>query len=142
MNKKRLLLIAVVIAAVAGYFVWDKMLRTAPSMKRLDAEYRVNAVDLHAEFSDNEDAANIKYQNQIIEVVGEVENVEAQEGRLPVIKLKADGFGVVECTLESQISSEELDKIKLNSTLVIRGECQGFLLIDVKLGRSIVIEPA
>jgi len=142
MNKKRLLIIAIVIAAVAGYFVWDKMLRTAPSMKRLTAEYRVNAVDLQSEFTDNEEVANVKYQNQIIEVVGEVESVEATEGRLPVIKLKADGFGVVECTLESQISSEELEKIKLNSTLVLRGECQGFLMIDVQIGRSIVIEPS
>ena len=142
MKKKRLLIIAAIVAAIAAYFVWDQMLRTAPSMKRLDAEYRVNAVELHTEFTDSEEAANVKYQNKIIEVVGEVEAVEATEGRLPVIKLKADGFGVVECTLESQITSEELDKIKLNSTLVLRGECQGFLLIDVKLGRSIVIEPA
>lgn len=142
MKKKRLLLAAVIIAAIAGYFVWDNMLRTAPSMKRLEAAYRVNALDLQAQFIESEEAANTKYQNQVIEVVGEVEAVETIEGRLPVIKLTADGFGVVECTLESQLSSEELEKIELNSTLVLRGECQGFLLVDVQLGRCIIIEPA
>ena len=49
MKKKKLLVIAAVIAVVAAYFVWDQMLRTAPAMKRLTAEYRVNAVDLQAE---------------------------------------------------------------------------------------------
>ena len=142
MNKKKLLLIAVVIAAVAGYFVWDNFLKTAPPMRKLTAEYRVNAIDMQTEFMESEDAANVKYQNKIVEVVGEVEDVEVAEGRLPVIVLKADGFGYVKCTMESELSSEELEKIKLNSTLVLRGECQGFLLVDVQVGRSIVIEPA
>lgn len=139
MNKKRLLLIAVVIAAVAGYFVWDKMLRTAPSMKRLDAEYRVNAVDFFNEFEENEEAANVKYLNKIVEVVGEVEGVNLDDGN-PVVSFKTTGFGTVRCTMEAEMSSDELGKIKLNSTLVVRGEVIGKLL-DVDLERCIVVEP-
>ena len=141
MNKKKLLLIAVVIAAVAGYFVWDNFLRTGPPMKDLTAEFRVNAIDMQAEFMESEEAANVKYQNKIVEVVGEVEDVEIEEGRLPVIKLRADGFGVVSCTMESQLTQEEMEKVKINSTLVLRGESIGFLLVDVQLNRCIVIEP-
>lgn len=141
MNKKKFLLIAVVVALVAGYFVWDNFLKTAPSMKRLTAEYRVNAIDFYTEFEENEEAANVKYQNKVIEIMGEVQNVQITEGNLPVIDLKTEGFGVIKCTLESDLSSEALNKINLNSTLVIRGECIGMLL-DVQIGRAIVIEPA
>lgn len=141
MNKKRLLLIAVVVAGIAGYFVWANFLKTAPSMSRLDAEYRVNAVDFYAEFEESEDAANVKYQNKVVEIVGEVEGLDVSDGSLPVITLKTDGFGTIKCTMETQLSSDDLKDIQLNSTLVIRGECQGMLL-DVLIGRSIVIEPS
>lgn len=141
MNKKKLLLIAVVIGAVAAYFVWDNFLKTAPSMSSLTAEYRVNALGFYAEFEESEEAANVKYQNKVVEIVGEVENVESSENSLPVITLKTDGFGTVKCTMESQLSSDELSDIKINSSLVIRGEVQGMLL-DVLVGRSIVIEPS
>lgn len=141
MNKKRLLLIAVVIAGIVGYFVWANFLKTAPSMSRLDADYRVNAVDFYAEFDESEEAANVKYQNKIVEIVGEVEGLDVSDDSLPVITIKTDGFGTIKCTMETQLSSDDLKDIQLNSTLVIRGECQGMLL-DVLIGRSIVIEPS
>lgn len=141
MNKKRLLLIAVVIAGIAGYFVWANFLKTAPSMSRLDADYRVNAVSFYAEFEESEEAANVKYQNKIVEIVGEVEGLDVSDGSLPVITIKTDGFGTVKCTMESQLSSKDLNSIQINSSLVIRGECQGMLL-DVLIGRAIVIEPS
>jgi len=109
-------------------------------MKRLDAEYRVNAVDFFNEFDENEEAANVKYLNQIVEVVGEVEGVDMDNGK-PVVSFKTNGFGMVRCTMETDMTSEALDKIKLNSTLVIRGEVVGKLL-DVDLERCIVVEPA
>lgn len=146
MNKKRLLLIAVVVAAIGGYFVWANFLKTAPSMSRLDADYRVNAVSFYAEFEESEEAANVKYQNKIVEIVGEVEGIDVSEGTLPIITFKTDGFGIVKCTMETQLSSDELNSIEINSSLVIRGELQGVLgaaglITDVLIGRSIVIEP-
>lgn len=141
MNKKRLVLIGLVLAAIAAYVVWSQFLKTAPSMKRLEAEYRVNAVDFYTEFEENEEAATLKYQNKIIEIVGEVADIEVSDENKPSISLKTDGFGVVKCTLESDLTSEELNKIQLNSTLVIKGECLGILL-DVLVTRSIIVEPS
>ena len=125
MNKKKLLIVVAIVGAVAAYFMWDNFLRTAPSMSSITAEYRVNALDFYAEYEESEDAANVKYQNKVIEIVGEVEGVESSEGSLPVITLKTNGFGTVKCTMESQLSSS----------------VQGILL-DVLVGRSIVVEPS
>lgn len=140
MKKKHFLIIAGLIALVVAYFVWDNFLRTAPSMKRLDADYRVNAIEFYAEFEESEEAANAKYLNRIVEVVGEVENIEVTDESKPVISLKTEGFGVIKCTMESDLKSSELEKIRPNSTLVIRAECIGMLL-DVLMTRSIIIEP-
>ena len=141
MNKKKLLLVVAIVGAVAAYFMWDNFLRTAPSMSSLTAEYRVNALDFYTEYEESEEAADAKYQNKVVEIVGEVEGIESADGSLPVITLKTNGFGTIKCTMESQLSSDELEDIKINSSLVIRGEVQGILL-DVLVGRSIVVEPS
>ena len=108
-------------------------------MKNLKAEHKVTAVDLYSEFDTNEMAANTKYQNKIVEVKGVVESITLDEESKPSISLRTEGFGVVKCTLESN-EENSLDKIKLNSTLTVRGECIGMLL-DVLLERTIIIEP-
>lgn len=139
MKKKRILLIVFLVGLVAAYFVYDNFLKTAPAMKRLDAEYQVNAVPFYTEFDENEEAANVKYLNKIVEVKGIVESVETPEGSLPIISLKTDGFGVVKCTMESVLDEDDLAQLKLNATVVLRAECIGVLL-DVLLIRAIIVE--
>ncbi|MBO3697131.1 hypothetical protein [Roseivirga sp. E12] len=139
MKKKKLLIAAAIIGAIAAYFVWANFLKTAPSMRKLDVDYQVEAVAFYNEFDSNEATANTKYLNKIVQVTGEVDNVEVMEGSKPVISLKTEGFGVIKCTLESDIDEDELSKINANSTVTIKAECIGMLL-DVLLNRSIIIE--
>jgi len=139
MNKKKLLIAAVIIGAIAAYFIWANFLKTAPSMRKLDTAFQVEAVALYKEFDSNEATANAKYLNKIIEVTGVVANIEVSEDSKPIISLKTEGFGVIKCTMESDLDDEELSEIQMNSTLVIKAECIGMLL-DVLLNRSIIIE--
>lgn len=139
MKKKRILLIVFLVGLVAAYFVYDNFLKTAPAMKRLDAEYQVSAVPFYTEFNENEAAANAKYLNKIVEVKGIVEKVETPENSLPIVSLKTDGFGVIKCTMESALDDDDLDLLKPNATIVMRAECIGVLL-DVLLIRSIIVE--
>ena len=139
MNKKKLLISAVIIGAIAAYFIWANFLKTAPSMRKLDTAFQVEAVALYKEFDSNEATANAKYLNKIIEVTGVVANIEVSEDSKPIISLKTEGFGVIKCTMESDLDDEELSEIQMNSTLVIKAECIGMLL-DVLLNRAIIIE--
>jgi len=139
MNKKKLLISAVIIGAIAAYFIWANFLKTAPSMRKLDTAFQVEAVALYKEFDSNEATANAKYLNKIIEVTGVVANIEVSEDSKPIISLKTEGFGVIKCTMESDLDDEELLEIRMNSTLVIKAECIGMLL-DVLLNRAIIIE--
>jgi hypothetical protein len=128
MNRKIFFSAAFVIALLAAYVVYSNFLKTAPSMKKLKAEYSLQAVDLYNAFDSDEVSANAQYQNKVIEVTGEVILITNEEGFNPIISLKTEGFGV----------EEELEEIQMNSTITIRGECIGMLL-DVLIERSIII---
>ncbi|MFY0594579.1 OB-fold protein [Roseivirga sp.] len=137
MKKKSILIIVIIVGLIAAYLVYDNFLRTAPAMKRLDADHQVNAVQLYNEFDANEEASNQKYLNKIVEVTGEISEIETPEGSLPIISLKTGGFGVIKCTMEAPLDNEELQKIRLNSSITLKAECIG-LLLDVLLIRGII----
>jgi hypothetical protein len=138
MNRKIFFSAAFVIALLAAYVVYSNFLKTAPSMKKLKAEYSLQAVDLYNAFDSDEVSANAQYQNKVIEVTGEVILITNEEGFNPIISLKTEGFGVIQCTTTAEMTEEELEEIQMNSTITIRGECIGMLL-DVLIERSIII---
>lgn len=139
--KKKILIVFLIVAVAGGIFVWQNFMKTGPSMQRLEAAYRLNAIELYAEYDENEEVATVKYGNQIVELIGELESIEMNEGSNAVINLKTEGFGLIKCTLESDISNDELSRLELNSTLLIKGECIGYLL-DVLIERAIIMDPS
>lgn len=138
MSKKAFFAGALLIAVVIGYVVYVNFLKTAPSMSKLKAEYKLNAIELYTEFDSNEELANQKYQNKVIEITGELESITNEEGANASISLKTEGFGVIKCTLESPLTPEQISSFEEKPTLTIRGECIGVLL-DVLVERSIIL---
>jgi len=139
MKKKQLLLAVGIVGLIAAYFVWNNFLKTAPPMKRLDADYQVEATQLYSAYDANEETADLKYLNKVIEVTGVVQNIETPENSLPVVSLKTNGFGVVKCTMEAPLNDNELKLIRLDTPITFRAECIGSLL-DVMLIRAIILE--
>uniref|UniRef100_UPI004047D49F OB-fold protein n=1 Tax=Roseivirga sp. TaxID=1964215 RepID=UPI004047D49F len=140
MKRKTLLIITIVVALIAAYVVYSNFLKTAPSMKNRETEFRLSANELYAQFDADEIAANAKFQNKILEISGEVVEVTSELEGNPSISLKTDGFGVIKCTLESALSFEALQNMAIGDELTIKGECIGMLL-DVLIERSIIIQP-
>ncbi len=139
MKKRNFLIATVIVGAIVAYLVWANFLKTAPSMRKLDADYKVEAVSFYNEFNSDENAANSKYLNKIVQVTGVIDKIEISEESKPIISLKTEGFGVIKCTMESGLDDDQLAKYQVNSTVVIKAECIGMLL-DVLLNRSIIIE--
>ncbi len=140
MKKKNFLIIALIVGLIAAYFVWDNFLRTAPSMKRLDAEFKVNAIAFYTEFEQDENGANAKYLNKVVEVNGLVSDIEFPENSKPIISLKTDGFSPIRCTMETDLDQDQLG-LRLNSEVTLKGEYIGVLLMEIQLNRSIIIKP-
>lgn len=139
MKKRSLIALTIVVTLVAGYFICLSITKGPAKMEKLKAEHSVTAVDFYSEYEADETVANTKYQNKIVEVRGVVESITLDDESMPSISLRTEGFGVVKCTLESN-EENALDKVNLNSTITVRGECIGMLL-DVLIERSIIIKP-
>lgn len=137
-SKKILLAILLIIGIAAGYWLYVNFLKTAPSMHKQETQHQITAVDLYNEFDSDEEKANNLYLNQVVEVTGVIESVQASEDSNPVITLQTEGFGVVNATLAS---IEEMEGIELNEgqSVTIKGECIG-LLLDVLITNSIILK--
>ncbi len=139
MKRSHLIIIAILISLVAAFVVYNSFLKTAPRVKSLKANYTMDAQALYAAFETDENEANGMYLNKIIEVNGVVESIDFPEEGSPSIALQTEGFGVIKCTFEVGTSASDLATIEKNQTIIIKGECLGYLL-DVQLIRSIIIE--
>ncbi|MBX2840889.1 MAG: OB-fold putative lipoprotein [Flammeovirgaceae bacterium] len=92
------------------------------------AKYKVSSKKLFADFESNENQANKRYLNQVIEVAGSVKEVSKnQQGDFIVVLDSDGGFGTVRGTLIKN-QKLEIDKIKEGEAITLKGICTGMLL--------------
>lgn len=106
-------------AAYVWFFVWNK-----PQTNVANADgIKIAATALFSAYNSNEQIANQKYLEKILEVSGEVTGVNKNAEGLTVILLKTDDpmFGV-NCTLE-----QKNVQVKEGDTILLKGICTGFL---------------
>lgn len=139
MNKKtKLLLLLVLLGGIiggsVGLYLWFK---PVPGIESLETDLTIPASDLFLAFEANENAANEKYLNKVVEVTGLVREVKVNEAGFPVVVLETDDmmFGII-CEFESK---ESLPKdVQVGALITIKGVCNGKLL-DVVLNRCLFI---
>ena len=77
MNLKTILLIALVIIALAGAYVWFFVYnKKHTNIENEKAHYKVTDIELVKEFEANFDSAHKKYNNKVIEITGTVARVD------------------------------------------------------------------
>jgi tRNA_anti-like len=119
-------ILAVAVAAYGWFFLWNKPQTNVAKAYGL----KIAAPALFNEYSSNEQAANKKYLEKILEVSGQVTSITKNAEGLTVILLKTDDpmFGV-NCTLEQK----DIQVIEGDS-MAVKGICTGYLT-DVVLIR-------
>jgi len=136
-NTKILLLLIVLggmVGGSIGLYLWFK---PVPDIESLETELSVPANDLFLAYEADENAANEKYLNKVVEVTGLVREVKTNEAGFPVVVLETDDmmFGVI-CEFESK---NPLPKdVQVGALITIKGLCNGKLL-DVVLNRCLFI---
>ena len=121
-------LLLMVTGGVVGYKMYTKPHRNVEQVKAVE----VSALELVTAYENNEAKANAQYLDKVLEVKGEIIEISKNQKDEPVITLKGTDMSGIICTLEGATTSE----IKLNSPVVIKGICTGFLT-DVVLVRCI-----
>lgn len=136
--KTKRIISAVLLLAIVGAIVAYKMYNK-PHVDVADTKSDVllTADKILSEFSLDENAANAKYLEKIIEVSGEIANITTEKEK-GIITLKTnDDFGSVLCHL-SEASTKKMQSLKIGESIKLKGICTGFLM-DVILIKCEII---
>ncbi len=130
----RIVTLAVSIVILVGLsFGIYQFMRKSSDLSRVKPDFVLNSTDLYAEYEKDEMAANAKYSGRILEVKGNVAQIEygSIDSTLNITLRPDDQFSGVICTFSDR-NAAKLTKLQLGETLTVRGECSG-LLLDVLL---------
>jgi len=94
----------------------------------------VNAVNMVKQYKENEDSANLKYLNKVVEIKGIISSVDKnQKGEVTLILKGPDEFSNVFLTLQNN-----KNRVNPGESVVLKGICTGYLM-DVIVIDAIVI---
>ena len=131
MNKRLLLILAVIAIAVAIVLGLRAYSAAVPHAAGRDADVTLSATELFGAFQSDEQAANARYNDKVVRVHGVVRSVEAgPDGRSTVVLATDDVLGGVVC----EFPAGAVHDCQVGSTATIQGFCSGFNL-DVLLQR-------
>ncbi len=129
-----IILLLAIIGGGVGYYLFNK---PTESLKDAPAVLCVSADSLFASYEMDENGANTRFLDKIIEVDGKVQSVNTDTSGLSLTLQTGSGmFGVI-CKLEDKSTPES--SFTIGQAIRLKGQCTGYLM-DVVLIRCIVQE--
>lgn len=138
-NRKRFILVALLVVGCGTILFAIKEYNRKPvAVDQLDADFKLNAAALIADFNENQAAATQKFLGKTIEVSGTVRALE-NSGSSKTLVLGDAGQGTgIRCSLDSTEAVANAD-IPENQAITIKGICTGYIADDMGLGSDIVL---
>jgi hypothetical protein len=128
--------VLMLIAAGYGYYQYT---RKNPDLLGASADISILATNLQSEYGMDEDQANKKYLNKIIQVRGKVRQIETDSTGTVTLSLEtSDPISSVSCQLDKR-HADQASKSKEGDTVSLTGLCTG-MLTDVVLVRCAIDE--
>ena len=136
--KRIIFLLLLIIALFGAYYFYKEYNRTAVPVSQLKSINIFTPNELYTEFKDNETAANLKYLNKPIEVVGKIVATNTAENGITTVAIDSgDPMGVISCELSSS-ENPKISKLAPLDNIRIKGICTGFLT-DVILNNCVIL---
>lgn len=139
----KIILIVAVVGLVIGlstvYYVFNKPHRNvegeAPS-------YTIEANALYTEYSNNEEASNLKFADKVVQVTGEIAELSVEGYQVSIVL--NDGMEGVSCALDSTAIDQKkalIKSLEIGDNISLKGKCDGFdMIMGVVLTRCFIIE--
>ncbi len=131
--RKPVVYISLLLALIIGYFAWTNAMAPHASLAKSPIDFVLSPEELLLAFEEDEETANKKYLDKVIEVSGKVVKTEESNGKTSIYLDANNPLSNIIFQLEK---SEE--EIKLGDQIKLKGICTGYLL-DVILVRAIKI---
>ena len=145
MKKNRILKIAitfVIVVTAIGYYAYYEFNRTNDSLKNKQPAYVVSPSMIIDEFSKNSTTALQKYVDKVIEVEGQVKNIETTEkSDVTIVLGEENSMSSLRFSLDSN-ETKEVNTIKINAKVRLKGMCTGYNADDMGLGSDILFNRA
>jgi len=130
MVKKALFSLIVIgfIGGVIGLYMFNKPIKSTTNLK---TDYSIDAEVLLNVFEEDENSANIKYLDKVIEVKGQVQKVEESDGKITVYLNTENLMSNIIFQLE-----DINEVINEGEEITLKGICTGYLM-DVVFVRGV-----
>ncbi|MBI1223646.1 MAG: hypothetical protein GC192_00285 [Bacteroidetes bacterium] len=132
---KKFLIVTLILllgAGIFGYMQWNKPHQDIAAAK---SDVTITATDLVAAFDSNEDEANAKYNDKIVEITGTVKETTQADGKTNVSLDAGDSMSGVTCELDD-LSTPKRTTFNPGEQVTFKCTCTGKLL-DVVLVRCV-----
>lgn len=136
--KAKKIIISILLLVLLGVFIAYKMYNKPHiNVANEQADITLTANTILTDFTTDENAANTKYLEKIIQVSGVVSNVKTENNKAIITLQTSNDFASILCHL-SEESSKKVQSIKIGETIKLKGICTGFLM-DVVLIKCEII---
>lgn len=142
----RLFLLALVLLCTAGIYIYSQYNKKQTDLTKTEAAFALNAESLIKEFASNSNAADHKYVNKVIELEGNVQSVDKDEGGLVtvIVASPTEPSTSIRCSIDSSFSSEAVKLVIPHQPIHLKGIITGYnsdelLGSDIILNRCVII---
>jgi DNA/RNA endonuclease YhcR with UshA esterase domain len=124
--KIKKIIIGILVLGIIGAFIAYKMYnKPHVNVEEASADISITADKILNDFSSDENSANLKYLDKIIQVNGVISEINIEKG---IITIETnDDFGSVLCHL-SEEASRKISKLQEGQIILVKGICTGFLM--------------
>ncbi len=129
-------LVSIVAGVMYGLYLFNLK---RSDLSSVNPDYVLNSTELYSAFESDEAAATAKYIGKIVELTGNVAQVEfgSIDSTLNITLRPDDQFSGVICTFGEKENLSR--KVIVGDQIIVRGECSGMLL-DVLLNNCVIIK--
>ncbi len=137
------ILIIVVLGAIIGggtvYYVFNKPHR---NIKDETPAYTYTAKDLYKEYSEDEEAGNMKFGDKVIQVTGKIVEITNENNDISFVL--NDEMESVNCALDSMFIKNNkplIENYDLGGDITLKGKCDGFdMIMGVVLTQCFIVK--
>ncbi len=137
MLKNKIVFVILFALLAAGFVVYKMYNKPHANLNEAKADFVVNTTQLLAEFEADENAANQKYLNKIIELSAELSEVQKVEGKTIWILSTGDPLANIQCEMDPRFIKENEAGPATGTKVTVQGICSGKLM-DIVLSQVVV----
>ncbi|MGB0165254.1 MAG: OB-fold protein [Luteibaculum sp.] len=131
---KKIIIAVVVLAALGGAYGLYLFNKEVEGLETVEADAALSAEKLFTAFENDEQEANTMYLGKVLEVSGQVANVNTDAAAIVVNMESGSDFGYVQCKMDSNQTAVDF---KAGDEIRLKCQCTGYLM-DVVLNRCVV----